>query len=271
MSTVSTCVRPPATTFVDGRTTTTDPPRSRPLPAHPRTSLTIHQTSPKRHVFSSSGHVTVNDCDRPRRTAARHGEATDRLRGSGPRSARRFILGLGHALWRADRRVGEADRRQARLENPGALLGRADERARRRLRQDPHRAAERLGRVLARAADGWDDDQRHLRQGLRRLRGATRREGVVLLTMEEGAAASALLRFITVAALPTGPRRIGPPVAADKSDVEAAWALDPSPVFLLTARLDYGLLVSVPDRFTERLGQGPPIVADGGMGSLITA
>src|SRR5207244_11129064 len=40
---------------------------------------------------------------------------------------------------------------------------------------------------------------------------------------------------------------------------------------LLTARLDYGFRVAGNDRFTERLGQGPPIVADGGMGSLITA
>jgi methionine synthase / methylenetetrahydrofolate reductase(NADPH) len=40
---------------------------------------------------------------------------------------------------------------------------------------------------------------------------------------------------------------------------------------LLTAPLDYGFRVAGTDRFTERLGQGPPIVADGGMGSLITA
>jgi methionine synthase I (cobalamin-dependent) len=37
----------------------------------------------------------------------------------------------------------------------------------------------------------------------------------------------------------------------------------------LTARLDYGL--GVTDRFTQRLAEGPPIVADGGMGALITA
>jgi hypothetical protein len=178
--------------------------------------------------FSSFVTVTVNGCDNAPRAAARHRETADGDRGSGPRSAGDFVLVLGHTLRRADRRVRQARRRRTRHDSPDSIFRGSDVGARRRLGKEARRRPERFRRLLASAALGRDDAQRHLREGVRRVRRPPGREA---LRKEKGRRRQRPFRFSTAAALPTGPRRIGPPVAADRSDVEARSAVDLSPVF----------------------------------------
>ena len=75
---------------------------------------------------------------------------------------------------------------------------------------------------------------------------------------------------------PSRPRHIGPA----RQDASSSWSalLDLSPIWWFTASLDcayepraLSTFRTWPTRFETRLREGPPIVADGGMGSLLTA